>query len=79
MRYDLRVNTDELLQRIERKPGVLGGKPVIKGTRLSVELIVGMLAAGETIEDLLRNYPHITTDDIRACLAFASRSVSAAR
>jgi uncharacterized protein (DUF433 family) len=67
------VNTADPLERIESKHGVLGGKPVIKGTRLSVERIVDLLAAGETIPELLSDYPHITEDDLEACLAFARR------
>ena len=58
--------------RITIDPAVLVGKPVIKGTRLAVEFIVDLLAHGWTEEDLLRNYPGITTEDIRACLAYAS-------
>lgn len=57
---------------IEATPEVLLGKPVIKGTRISVELILGWLASGWTIEDLLDSYPHITRDDVLAALAFAA-------
>jgi uncharacterized protein (DUF433 family) len=58
--------------RITIDPAVLVGKPVIKGTRLAVEFIVDLLAHGWTEEELLRNYPGITAEDIRACLAYAS-------
>ena len=50
---------------------VLVGKPVVKGTRISVELILGWLADGWTFEQILESYPHITRDDIQAALAFA--------
>ena len=57
--------------RIVINPDVLVGKPVIKGTRLSVEFIVGLLAQGWNEAEVLRNYPDITADDIKACLAYA--------
>lgn len=58
-------------ERIERNPRILVGKPVIKGTRISVELIVGFLADGWTEQEILDNYPHITREDILACLDYA--------
>lgn len=58
--------------RIIIDPEVLVGKPVIKGTRLAVEFIVGLLAEGWPEADILRNYPGLTHDDILACLAYAS-------
>ena len=57
-------------------PDVLVGKPVIKGTRLAVEFIVGLLAQGWSQAEVLRNYPGITADDIRACLAYAHELLS---
>jgi uncharacterized protein (DUF433 family) len=57
--------------RITADPNVLVGKPVIKGTRISVELILGWLANGWTYEQILESYPHITREDIFAALAFA--------
>jgi uncharacterized protein (DUF433 family) len=53
-------------------PGILVGKPVIKGTRLAVEFIIDLLAQGWSEQDILRNYPGITREDIQACLAYAS-------
>jgi len=53
-------------------PEILVGKPIIKGTRLSVELIIGWLASGWTFEQVLDSYPHLTRDDILAALAFAA-------
>ena len=64
------------LERIVIDPAVLVGKPVIRGTRLSVEFIVGLLAAGWSEADVLRNYPGITVEDIRACLAYAHEVIS---
>ena len=58
-------------------PAVLVGKPIIKGTRLAVEFIVDLLAHGWTEEELLRNYPGITAEDVRACLAYASARLHA--
>ena len=58
-------------ERITSDPAVLVGKPVIKGTRISVELILGWLANGWTYEQILESYPNITREDILAALAFA--------
>ena len=57
--------------RIALDPAVLAGKPVIKGTRLAVEFVVGLLAQGWTEAEVLRNYPGVTREDILACLAYA--------
>ncbi|MGK2953046.1 MAG: DUF433 domain-containing protein [Thiobacillus sp.] len=62
----------EWRDRITSDPAVLAGKPVVKGTRISVELILGWLANGWTYEQILESYPHITRDDILAALAFAA-------
>jgi uncharacterized protein (DUF433 family) len=51
------------------------GKPVVKGTRLTVEFVVGLLAAGATIDEVLEEYDGLAADDVRACLLFASRSL----
>jgi uncharacterized protein (DUF433 family) len=58
-------------ERITVDPEVLAGKPVIKGTRLSVDFVVGLLAEGWTQRQLLANYPALNADDVRACLAYA--------
>ena len=57
--------------RIGLDPQVLAGKPVVRGTRLSVEFVVGLLADGWSEQDILDNYPGLQGDDIRACLAYA--------
>ena len=59
-------------ERISIDTDILAGKPVIRGTRLAVELILELLAAGESENDVLASYPGITRDDIRACLEYAS-------
>ena len=57
-------------------PRIMVGKPVIRGTRITVELILQKLAAGQTIEQILEDYPHITREGVQAALKFAARSVS---
>ena len=61
-----------LAERIVCDENILTGKPVIKGTRLAVEFIVGLLGHGWTEAEILENYPHIVQADIHACLAYAS-------
>jgi uncharacterized protein (DUF433 family) len=58
--------------RIEVNPNVLVGKPIIKGTRISVELILDRMADGWTMEDILSAYPHVKREDVLAALSFAS-------
>lgn len=58
--------------RIILDANVLAGKPIIKGTRISVEFVVDLLARGWTIDQVLREYDHLTRDDIQACLSYAS-------
>ena len=58
--------------RISIDPAVMMGKPCIKGTRVTVELILRKLGAGRSFADLLEAYPHLTEDDVRAALAFAA-------
>ena len=59
-------------KRIIVDPEILAGKPVIKGTRLSVEFILGLLGNGVSMEEILENYPNITKEDILACVAYAA-------
>ncbi len=59
-------------ERIEINPNICHGKPVIKGTRVMVSNILSSLAAGQSIEQILEDYPNITKDDIRAALEFGS-------
>ncbi len=62
-------------ERIEVNPKILMGKPVIKGARISVELILEKLAANETEENILQAHPHITKEDIKAALAFTAQAL----
>lgn len=66
---------DALLARITVNPEVFGGKPIVRGHRLAVEHVLGMLAAGDTIDDLVREYPWLERDDVQACLVYARRVV----
>jgi uncharacterized protein (DUF433 family) len=63
--------------RIAIDPNVLVGKPVVKGTRVAVEFVVGLLAQGWTEDEVLRNYPRLGREDIRACLQYASAVLQA--
>ncbi|MDQ5822931.1 MAG: DUF433 domain-containing protein [Chloroflexota bacterium] len=69
------MDETQLLQRITVNPEIFGGKPIIRGRRLAVEHILGMLAAGDTNEILLREYPWLEPEDIQACLIYARRLV----
>ena len=62
---------DELLDRITSNPEIFGGKPIIRGMRISVELILSLLAQGESVASILDDYPDLDPVDIRACLAYA--------
>ena len=66
----------ELLERITVRADVFGGKPIIRDMRIAVEHVFGMLAAGETKESILLEYPILEDEDIQACLLFAHRSVA---
>ena len=63
---------EEFLQRIEVNPEVMVGKPVIRGTRIPIELIVRLLAQGLSVEEILEDYSHINRQDIRAALFYAA-------
>ena len=69
------ANEEELLRRITYNPEIFGGKPVIRGRRVAVEHILGMLAAGDDVETILAGYPWLEREDILACLAYAHRVV----
>jgi uncharacterized protein (DUF433 family) len=62
----------ELLQRISIDPAVCGGKPCIRGHRIWVSLILDFLATGSSAEEILEEYPQLTLEDIRACVAYGS-------
>ena len=65
------MNEENLMARITANPRIFGGKPIIRGMRISVELILSLLAQGETTEALMEDYPELQPEDIRACLAYA--------
>lgn len=67
----------EYKKRIISDPDIMLGKPVIKGTRITVEIIVEKLSAGESYENILEAYPKLTMDDIHAALAFAAEALKA--
>ena len=69
------MKDEQLLERITVNPKVMGGKPVIRGTRLTVEYILGLLAHGATTEEILNEYDGLTQEDIQACLLFATKSL----
>jgi uncharacterized protein (DUF433 family) len=69
----------ELLKRITIDRRIFGGKPIVRGQRLAVEHVLGMLAAGDTTETLLEAYPWLEADDVRACLLYARKVVSEER
>ena len=59
-------------QRIVLDPKVLGGKPIVKGTRLAVEFVIDLLAQGWSEQEILKNYPGLEREDISACLRYAT-------
>ena len=60
---------NDLLKRVTFTPNIFGGKPILRGMRISVEMILDLLSQGATVEELLEDYPMLEADDIRACLA----------
>jgi uncharacterized protein (DUF433 family) len=69
------MNDVELLGRITVDPRIFGGKPIVRGRRLAVEHVLGMLAAGDSVETILAGYPWLEREDVRACLLYAARLV----
>jgi uncharacterized protein (DUF433 family) len=69
------MNENELLARIIVNPQIFGGKPIIRGRRLAVEHVLGMLAAGDDFDTILAGYPWLERADIQACLVYARRHV----
>ena len=64
------MNEKELLNRIVIDPKIMVGKPIIKGTRLTVQYILGLLAQGMTVEEIIQEYKNVTKEDILACFSF---------
>jgi len=73
------MDETKLLERITVNPKIFGGKPIIRGRRLAVEHILGMLGAGDSPETILQGYPWLEMDDIRACLIYAQRIIGQER
>ena len=69
------MDKKKLLERITINPKIFGGKPIVRGRRLAVEHVLGMLAAGDTPEVLLKGYPWLTQEDIQACLLYAPKVI----
>jgi uncharacterized protein (DUF433 family) len=69
------MKDEQLLKRITINPKVMVGKPVIRGTRLTVEYILNLLAHGATVAEILEEYEGLTQEDIQACLLFATKSL----
>lgn len=70
------MNQEKLLERITVNPEIFNGKPIIRGRRLAVEHILGMMAAGDDAESILEGYPWLEPEDIQACLLYAHNLVS---
>ena len=69
------MTDQQLLERIVLNPKVMVGKPVIKGTRLTVEYILNLLAHGAAPEEIIHEYPGLTQQDIQACILFATKAL----
>lgn len=69
------MTDQDLLERITARPEVMAGKPVVRGTRLTVPYLLGLLAHGATMDEILGEYSGLHREDIQACLLFASRSL----
>jgi uncharacterized protein (DUF433 family) len=70
------MDRQALLSRISINPNVCFGKPCIRGTRIWASLVVDLLAAGSSEKEILEEYPHLTEDDIRACLLYEAESAT---
>ena len=70
------MDEDRLLERITINPNIFGGKPIIRGRRLAVEHVLGMLVAGDTSETILDGYTWLEKEDIQACIAYAHKIVA---
>lgn len=70
------ADDDELLERITINPDILFGKPTIRGNRLAVEHVLGMMAHGTTEAELLENYDFLEPEDIQACLLYAAKQLN---
>ena len=70
------MTDDALLRRIVVDPSIFSGKPIIRGMRISVELVLSLMAQGQSVADIQADYPELEDDDIRACIAYAHAVVA---
>ena len=70
------MKRDQLLERITSNPAIFDGKPIIRGLRVSVEMVLDLLSQGATEQELLEDYPDLELEDVRACLAYAKAVVA---
>lgn len=70
------MEREKILERITTNPNIFGGKPIIRGRRLAVEHVLGMLAAGDSIETILEGYSWLEREDILACIAYAQSIIA---
>jgi uncharacterized protein (DUF433 family) len=69
------MTDQQLLERIRMNPDIMTGKPVINGTRLTVEFILNLLAHGQSIQEIIDEYKGLSLEDIQACILFASKTL----
>jgi uncharacterized protein (DUF433 family) len=69
------MDEGKLLERITVNPKIFGGKPIIRGRRLAVEHVLGMLATGDSVETILEGFPWLEREDVQACLLYAYKLV----
>ena len=73
----MKIRDPKLIGKIVKDPEILSGKPIIAGSRISVELLLNRIASGETYDEIILDYPHLTKKDISAAVEFASELVKA--
>ncbi|HVR97349.1 MAG TPA: DUF433 domain-containing protein [Thermoanaerobaculia bacterium] len=73
------MTEDDLLRRITADPAIFGGKPIVRGMRIPVELILGLLAQDIPLNEILEDYPDLEREDIQACLAYARAAIAGDR
>lgn len=64
-----------MFERITSDPAILGGKPIVRGTRISVQLILEWIASGATRDDILRRHPHLSAEDVEQALSYAASTI----
>ena len=64
-----------MFDRVISNPAILGGKPIIKGTRISVEMVMEWIASGASRDDILTRYPHLSVDDVQQAIGYAAQAV----